>query len=296
MTQPTFLFIGPDKTGSSWIYEYLDAHPQCFVPEAKDLYFFDREYARGLKWYEKFFAPATPEQTAVGELSHDYILSDEVADRIRRDFAGIKLVSVIRNPIDRTYSHYLYLRRSGLTQGSFQEALQAFPELIENSRYSVMLQRYRDRFPDEQLCFLMFDDLRRRPQVFANQLTDFLGIERMDAENIGVVRPASRARSYHLARLMKIGAAAARKLGLQNLVGRLKHGALGQSLYVPIDKSERERLSAEDRAILEERFAEEFLWIEGFTGVDMSAPAAASVQAGPAPQEMAAEPEEVKAR
>lgn len=274
MTRPTFLFIGPDKTGSSWIYEYLDAHPQCFVPEAKDLYFFDREYSRGLKWYERFFEPATLEQIAVGELSHDYILSNEAADRIRKDFPDIKLIAVIRNPIDRTYSHYLYLRRSGMTQGSFADALANFPDLLDNSRYSVMLQRYRDRFPEEQLCFLMFDDLRRRPQVFANQLTDFLGIERMGAENIGIVRPASRARSYHLARLMKIGAATARKLGLQNLVGRVKHGALGQSLYVPIDKSERETLSAEDRAMLAEVFAEEFRWIEGFTGVDLVAPAA----------------------
>lgn len=270
MTQPTFLFIGPDKTGSSWIYEYLDAHPQCFVPEAKDLYFFDREYSRGLKWYERFFAPATSEQTAVGELSHDYILSDEVADRIREDLPGVKLISVIRNPIERTYSHYLYLRRSGLTQDSFSDALAKFPDLVENSRYSVMLERYRDRFPDEQLCFLMFDDLKRRPQVFGNQLTDFLEIERMDAENIGVVRPASRARSYHLARLMKLGAAAARRLGLQNLVGRVKHGALGQALYVPIDKSERERLSAEERAVLEEVFADEFRWLKAFTGVDIA--------------------------
>lgn len=295
MTQPTFLFIGPDKTGSSWIYEYLDAHPQCFVPEAKDLYFFDREYSRGLKWYEKFFAPATSGQTAVGELSHDYILSDEVADRIRRDLPDVKLISVIRNPIDRTYSHYLYLRRSGLTQDSFSDALTKFPDLVENSRYSVMLQRYRDRFPDEQLCFLMFDDLKRRPQVFGNQLTDFLGIERMDAENIGVVRPASRARSYHLARLMKVGAAVARKLGLQNLVGRVKHGALGQSLYVPIDKSERERLSAEDRAVLEEIFAEEFRWLQAFTGIDM---ATRAVPARPdtARQETVAGTEEIEAR
>lgn len=274
MTLPTFLFIGPDKTGSSWIYEYLDAHPQCFVPEAKDLYFFDREYSRGLKWYEKFFAPARPDHVAVGELSHDYILSDEVADRIRADLPGVKLISVIRNPVERTYSHYLYLQRSGMTQGSFSEALTRFPDLIENSRYSVMLQRYRDRFPEEQLCFLMFDDLKRQPQVFADQLADFLGIERMNAEDIGIVRPASRARSYHLARLMKIGAAAARKLGLQNLVGRVKHGALGQSLYVPIDKSERERLSAEDRATLEQAFAAEFRWIESFTGVTLASPVA----------------------
>ena len=286
MTRPTFLFIGPDKTGSSWIYEYLDAHPQCFVPEAKDLYFFDREYHRGLQWYGKFFAPAGPEQTAVGELSHDYILSDQVADRIRADLPEVKLVSAIRNPIDRTYSHYLYLKRSGLTQAPFAEALETFPELVENSRYSVMLQRYRDRFPDDQLCFLIFEDLRHRPQVFADQLTDFLGIDHMPAEDIGVVRPASRARSYHLARLMKIGAAGARKLGLQNMVGRLKHGALGESLYVPIDKSEREKISAGDRATLEKIFAEEFRWIREFTGVDLknSAPAPTPEPATSAPQ------------
>lgn len=269
MTKPTFLFIGPDKTGSSWIFEYLDAHPQCFVPEAKDLYFFDREYHRGMAWYEKFFAPATAQQRAVGELSHDYILSDEVADRIRTDLPDVRLMAAIRNPVDRSYSHYLYLKRSGMTQGSFREALTKFPDIIENSRYSVMLPRFMDRFPQEQLLFVMFDELRTDPQRFGDRITTFLGIDPLKATDIGVVRPASRARSHHLARLMKIGAAGARRLGLQNLVGRIKHGALGKSLYVPIDKSQKERLSAEDRAMLEVQLAAEFDWIREFTGVEL---------------------------
>lgn len=269
MTRPNFLFIGPDKTGSSWIYEYLQAHPQCFVPTAKDIYFFDREYSRGLQWYEKFFAAASPEQIAMGELSHDYILSDEVADRILRDLPTVRLLSVIRNPVERSLSHYLYLRRSGLTQTNLREALEKFPELIENSRYSVMLPRFTSRFPKEQLCFLMFDDLRHRPQVFANMLTQFLGLESIDATDLGIVRPASRARSFYVARVMKGGAAVARRIGLQNLVGRVKHGPLGNLLYVPIDSSEREQLMGEDRAVLEEMLSDEVHWIREFSSNEL---------------------------
>jgi hypothetical protein len=267
MTLPNFLFIGPDKTGSSWIFEYLRSHPQCFVPEAKDIYFFDREYHRGLDWYARFFATASPAQLARGELSHDYILSAEVARRIHDDLPGVRLIAAIRDPIDRTFSHYLYMQRSGLTQLPFREALKALPELVENSRYSVMLAPYFELFGQERICCLDFDQLRRDPQAYADRIAGFLGIGPLDASKIGVVRPASRARFFWVARLMKIGAAAARRLSLQNLVGRIKHSGLAQSLYIPIDKTEGPRLSAEDRALLQDIFSDEYRWIATFLKV-----------------------------
>ncbi len=264
MNKPTFLFIGPDKTGSSWIFEYLNAHPQCFVPKAKDIYFFDREYHRGISWYKEFFNAAGPEHRAIGELSHDYILSNEVADRIRSDLPNVKLVSVIRNPVERAFSHYLYLKRSGMTTADFSEAIETFPEIIENSRYSVLLPRYIERFPKSQLCFLFFEDLRTRPQFFADQIADFLGVDRTDAQGIGIVRPASRARSIKVARLMKSGAKIARRIGLQNLVGVLKHSSVGRFLYVPIGDSDRQMMTPQDQERLDEIFFDEISWIEKF--------------------------------
>ena len=83
--KPNFLFIGPDKTGSSWLYQILRGHPECHVPELKDIYFFDRFYARGLDWYLSLFDSAAPGARAVGELSHDYLFSPAAAERIAKE-------------------------------------------------------------------------------------------------------------------------------------------------------------------------------------------------------------------
>lgn len=56
---PNFLYIGPDKAGSSWLHEVLIQHPEVFLSEAKDLYFFDRYYDRGMAWYASQFRRAT---------------------------------------------------------------------------------------------------------------------------------------------------------------------------------------------------------------------------------------------
>ena len=73
MPDPTFLYIGAARAGSSWMYEILREHPDVFVPLAKDIYFFDKHYDRGLQWYRSFFASAGGRR-AIGELSHDYYL------------------------------------------------------------------------------------------------------------------------------------------------------------------------------------------------------------------------------
>ena len=63
VTRPNFLFIGPDKTGSSWMFHILSRHPDCFVPVAKDIYFFDRYYSKGMGWYLRHFDASEREMT-----------------------------------------------------------------------------------------------------------------------------------------------------------------------------------------------------------------------------------------
>ena len=82
MTKPNFLFLGPDKTGSSWMFNLLRSHPECFVPRAKDIYFFNKYYHLGWDWYLSHFKNADSFK-AVGELSHDYFGSEESANLIQ---------------------------------------------------------------------------------------------------------------------------------------------------------------------------------------------------------------------
>lgn len=253
---PDFLFIGPDKTGSSWMYEMLRLHPQCFVPAAKDLYFFNRYYHFGMDWYRKFFNPADAALALVkGELSHDYLFSELAADRIKKQLPGVKLITCLRDPVDRTFSHYLYLVRSGLTRAPFREALRQFPELIDNSQYATHLQVYFDRFPKEQILILSFNDFKMDSRDFASQLFNFLDVDFVEELPYDTqVLSASRPRSGGVARTMKFAAEQARRLGLAGVVGRAKRGILRRLLYVPYSEHDRPRLSSSDQRYLQEIF------------------------------------------
>ena len=63
---PNFLHLGPGKSGSSWLHETLTLHPEVYLSEAKDLYFFSRYYDRGVDWYRKQFRSAQPSDRIVG--------------------------------------------------------------------------------------------------------------------------------------------------------------------------------------------------------------------------------------
>jgi len=235
----------------------LRKHPECFVPACKDLYFFDRFYDRGLPWYASFFADAPPTAKAVGELCHDYLFSVVVADRIAHDLPGVKLLTCLRDPIDRTHSHYLYMVRSGLTTRSFEEALDIYPELIDHSLYAKHLAPYFERFDRDHLHVLSFDRLRQDPLGFTAEVFAYLGLSLDHIPQEPPVLMASRPRSRWLALLMKAGAERARSLGLVNLVGVIKRSWVTRVLYGAYREGERPQIAPGTQVRLREVFEED---------------------------------------
>lgn len=269
--RPNFLYIGPDKSGSTWLYEVLLRHPEVFVPPVKDIYFFDRYYDRGPGWYEKFFSAAPPSARAVGELSHDYLFSPEAARRISTDLPGVRLLTSLRDPVERTFSQYLYLRSSGLTRAPFREALTRFPELIDNSRYADHLAVYLDLFPRDRIRILFFEDMVSDPEAFAAQVFSFLDVSpAVDAVVREQVLAASRPRSFLAARLAKGGATLARRLGMPGLVGAVKGGAVRRILYAPYRSGERPTLDPGDRERLIETYRDGIERLADLTGRDLT--------------------------
>ncbi len=251
---PTFLYIGPDKSGSTWIHELLVRHPQVYVPNTKDMWFFDRYYDRGLDWYRGFFSAARPDQLAIGELSHNYLFSCEAATRIREELPDVKLVVSLRDPVERLFSHYLFMIRSGRTKASLEEALDAFPELIDHSSYGRHLQRYLSMFPREQLLVLWFDELQRHPREYGRKLCVGLGVDYLpDFPYERVVQKASRPRSHLVAAFARIAANSFRALRLERVVGRVKRSFVMRLIYKEFENSERPRLSPDQRAEIQKR-------------------------------------------
>lgn len=268
---PNFLFIGPDKTGSSWMYEILKQHPNSYVPQCKDIYFFDRYYARGFDWYLSFFKEAGAQHLAVGELSHDYLFSRVAAERIKQDLPDVKLLTCLRHPVERTFSHYLFMIRSGRTRVPFHQALDDFPELINNSLYYKHLSQYFHLFKKEQIKVLFFQDLKSDSVQFARQFLDFLELPFVPDINYSQeVLAASRPRLFILARLAKMSANLARDLGFTNAVGRVKQSQWMQLLYKPLAPQEKPQMTAAESNDLLKAFRQDTLLLQDLLQVDLS--------------------------
>jgi hypothetical protein len=267
---PNFLFIGPDKTGSSWMYEVLKQHPNCYVPQCKDIYFFDRYYTRGLDWYLSFFEEAEAKHLAVGELSHDYLFSEIAAKRIKQDLPDVKLLTCLRHPVERTFSHYLFMIRSGRTLLPFAQALEEFPELTNNSLYHKHLSQYFYLFKREQIKVLFFQDLRLDSVEFARQFLEFLALPFIPEINYAQeVLSASRPRLFLLARLAKMSANLARDLGFTNTVGRVKQSQWMQLLYKPLTPQEKPKMTVEESNHLLKAFRQDTLLLQDLLEVDL---------------------------
>ena len=236
---PNFLYIGPDKAGSSWLHEVLLKHPDVYLTPAKDLYFFDRYYDRGTGWYAEQFREARGQQV-VGEVCQDYLFHPEAAQRIVETLGQVQVMVSLRDPVERAWSSYLYMRKHGIGPDTFAEALRSRPELLDHGRYATGLDRFLEVLPRELVHVALFDDLTRDPQAYLDSVTRFLDVANLPLpqEDLAARLPAARARSVRLASAVRRSADWVRERDGARLVGRVKRSALVQrALYQPIDRN-----------------------------------------------------------
>lgn len=270
---PNFIFIGPDKSGSTWIFEALRYHPEVCMAKAKDIYFFDRYFDKGLKWYESLFSHCDT-RNAVGEISHDYLFSEVACERIKRTIPNVKLITCLRDPVERAFSAYLFLVKHGLTSAEFSEAIDKFPELTGFSLYAKPIQRYILTFGRSRLLILRFEDLKSDPKAFATRIFNFIGVDPAFEPKVIKLRvlPASRPRIPQLAFLVKQGAGLLRAMGCPNIVGALKRSSILQkALYIPYSQVEYPTLKEKDRRFLRKLFEPDLIELERLLGSDFTA-------------------------
>jgi hypothetical protein len=235
---PNFLYVGPDKAGSSWLHEVLIKHPDVYLTPAKDLYFFDRYYDRGTDWYAAQFKDAG-DQAVVGEVCQDYLFHPEAAKRIDATLGPVRIMVSLRDPVERAWSSYLYMRKHGIGPATFGEALRSRPELLEHGRYATGLDRFLQHLPRELVHVALFDDLERDPQAYLDGVTRFLGIDPLPLppEDLAARLPAARARSVLVANAVRRSADWVREHDGARLVGRVKRSPFVQkALYQTIDR------------------------------------------------------------
>ena len=179
MTLPTFLGIGVQRGGSTWLHTLLASHPDVYMPTIrKEIRFFDRYYENGLEWYKNFFC--SPEDAkkykAIGEISPEYYECEDCPERIFNTFPQVKLIIMLRHPISRAYSQYGFNVQRRNYRGSFEEFLATRPRALEKGFYSRYLKHYLQFFDRKQFLPLLFEDVFTDLSKTKNTIADFLEI------------------------------------------------------------------------------------------------------------------------
>lgn len=269
---PNFIYIGPSKAGSTWLHEVLIRHPQIFMTEAKDLYFFDRYFDRGLEWYGKHFRAARPEHRVVGEVCQEYLSCPDAPARMHDCLGGdLRLMVTVRDPVARAFSGYLYMKKHGVFEGSFREALETRPGMLDHSRYATLLTHYLEYFDRAAIHCAVFDDLVADPRGFIDAILSWVELDPMtlDESLLAARLPASKARSMPVARMVKQSANWARQRNATTLIGHVKRSPLVQkALYKPL-VGDQPRLSEQDAVFVRENLHSEIVRLEAMFGVEL---------------------------
>jgi hypothetical protein len=199
---PSALVIGAQRSGRTSLFNYLVRHPDVLPPFGKEIHYFDLHYAKGIMWYRGRF----PYQYRLrgGVLTLDaspyYLAHPQAAARAARLLADAKLIALLRNPVDRAFSHDQHEVRDGRETLSFAEAVEREPgrlageeERLRNDpdyysynhhrfsylgrgHYAEQLRRWVEHFPRSRLLVLQSERLFRDPGATVGAVQQFLGL------------------------------------------------------------------------------------------------------------------------
>jgi Sulfotransferase family len=179
--RPDFIVIGAMKSATTTLHEQLARQPGIFMSRPKEPNFFsdDAMHARGWTWYSSLFRPASAADLR-GESSTHYTklpTYPRTVDRLVRDLPRLKLIYVMRHPIDRLVSQYVHEVTAGRIAMELREALVRYPDLIDYSRYSMQLQPFLDAYGFAAVLPVFFPRLVSHSQEELERIGRFLGHE-----------------------------------------------------------------------------------------------------------------------
>ncbi|MBV9092843.1 MAG: sulfotransferase domain-containing protein [Streptosporangiaceae bacterium] len=211
---PDFVIIGAKRGGSTSLYNYMLEHPNI-VPlfpgrqHIKGPHYYDTQYARGLAWYRSYFpievcgrhlARPKLRPALCGEASPYYLFHPLAAERLARDHPHVRIIAVLRDPVERAYSHFKERTHHRGESLSFEDALDAEADRLRGEeeriiaepgylsaehenhsylaqgRYLDMLPRWFKFFPREQIHIAVSEEFYADPDRHVNEVWTFLGL------------------------------------------------------------------------------------------------------------------------
>ncbi|MEL6578221.1 MAG: sulfotransferase domain-containing protein [Cyanobacteria bacterium J06621_12] len=185
--KPAFIIIGAAKSGTTSLYEYLCRHPQIYMstPKEPDFFSVDANYEQGMDSYYALFEPAQADQVC-GEASTTYSRLHQHPQTVKRIHAAlpqVKLIYIMRQPIDRAYSFYIHRFKGALyrpeqaVEDTFEATIKQQPEFIESSYYLEQIEQYLKLFSRQSCLFLLMKDLIEQPGATLEQILTFIGVD-----------------------------------------------------------------------------------------------------------------------
>lgn len=296
---PNFLVVGAAKSGTTSLHEYLNSHPQVFVPQKKECLFFseldrfdgpghDQELngliTRSIEEYKRLFDSAG-EALMRGDLSHDYLYYFERSIGNIKHHLGdqVRIVMILRDPRERAYSHYMHHIKVGISpDSSFEKALAREEGRIRNnwswnwhytraSLYAQQVAAYLEAFPHVRIY--LYDDLVADAPGLMRDLFSFLGVDERVIVEAEVHNQGSDVRNRQLTGFLRRESGAKEQLrkalkgiGISDeLIHQLKKRALA---WNRVSKSQ---MNAATRTRLNALFAEDIERLEQLIERDLSA-------------------------
>ncbi|HEU5434177.1 MAG TPA: sulfotransferase domain-containing protein, partial [Thermomicrobiales bacterium] len=201
---PDFIIIGAQRGGTTGFHQALAQHPRVVPAATKELHFFDVLFDRGSGWYWRQFPAALPDDAITGEATPYYLFHPHAARRAAAVAPEARLIVLLRDPVERAWSHYHLSRSQGLEPLSFAEAVEREPErlagereqmladeryysfahqhyaYLERGRYAEQLEEWFRHFPREQFLILASERFYADPAGSIRQAASFLGLPPFD--------------------------------------------------------------------------------------------------------------------
>ena len=293
INEPNFMCIGAAKSATTSLFEMLRQHPLISAPSFKEPHFFDnsKNYQKGKQWYLKSYFTNIESAQVIGEFTPSYLSSLASPKRILETFGPkIKFVAILRNPIDRAYSHYLHTKRDEhealefldavlnendrLTQFNKIEDELSFSRFsyIYQGQYAQHINNYLNYFSIKQFHFVLFNDFINKREETIQSILSFLGIDNNYELDINITsNKSSIARSKSLKRFIKNDSIIKRaaKWIIPSLVFRQK---IRNLIHASNNKTQAKTpLSEDERKLVYDKFFEqEIIMLEKILNLNLN--------------------------
>jgi hypothetical protein len=273
---PTGLALGPMRTGSTWLHEYLLARQDvCLPKDVKETFYFAENFSLGDAWYANYFRHYDPvRHRRILAVAPTLFPNRNAPARVKRTLRNPVLLVTLRRPIDRTWSHYLHLRQYGATTLGFDAAVRDLPSMVEPSLYAKHLARWVDAFGPEAIHITFYDDLKRSRAEYGRQIDRAFDLPTATPQVLpaGKINRGGLPRAIWLAKVSRKAAAMLRLGGLHPLVNAGKRVGLSNLVYGRSrNMAPKRNMRPDTRRYLVERFSADTDALERLLGINLDA-------------------------